>query len=627
MSASPRTSHLKSRNGCLRCKSRKVKCDERKPACQRCEGQNVQCPGYALNVRWSHRHQRQAGSGPSRPTSTAVWNDLLPQDGWPTPPTLPAPKDSAVTVLSPSSAASWASIQNSWMIGLDDSDLSMTLFDPLAATEGAAEATRPVALFGRRSLSPSPAREISHLPTALSQYFFSDVISLYCSWDSKSNIMRGIVETRWQSSSVLNHTIQSMAAACLSEDFPQMLAVARREHDQAMESIRADFPSSTTGRKDILLAYMLLGHTASWLAPQNLATDRFRASWNMLGSIMEDAPDDNAKTLSFFSDTMEYWAMLLVFLTDRRELGNFRRRPGAAMIGPSPSASASDTAGSIDEPHPYSGISRETVKLLTDTGILVFGYRTHMAKVRFMAERDLDIFRAALRDARRLERSFLAHVSPDLVQLRDPGDPQTPLEHLRLIDEAYRCTGLLQLYRVFPDLLSERYTPWCEASLLSPAPGSGRSSITPEERQAWLTKLALHVLGILQNIPFESRTRSVQPFIMVAVSSELRRKSAVCNSDRPRLGYPTISGRNSGDPTRSSLLADGPALDRDEIEVVKARKFIRARLAAYSHVLPLNKVQVISELLKAVWAALDRGEEEVYWVDIARDKGLRTMMG
>jgi hypothetical protein len=36
----------RSRTGCLSCRHRRVKCDERKPSCKRCESANIYCTGY-----------------------------------------------------------------------------------------------------------------------------------------------------------------------------------------------------------------------------------------------------------------------------------------------------------------------------------------------------------------------------------------------------------------------------------------------------------------------------------------------------------------------------------------------------------------------------------------------------
>lgn len=42
---------VRSRNGCLTCKRRKVKCDETRPHCRRCDEESRHCAGYAQQVR------------------------------------------------------------------------------------------------------------------------------------------------------------------------------------------------------------------------------------------------------------------------------------------------------------------------------------------------------------------------------------------------------------------------------------------------------------------------------------------------------------------------------------------------------------------------------------------------
>ncbi|RFN53482.1 c6 zinc finger domain protein [Fusarium flagelliforme] len=427
-------------------------------------------------------------------------------------------------------------------------------------------------------------RQILHIPTALSEYFFTEVIPLYCVWDSKSNIMRSIVENMWQSSGALHHTIQSMAAACLSETFPHLLTIARQEHSLALEYVknREEFPAQ---KQALTLAMTFLGHTSSWISPNNLAPDMYRTSCKMLEDMNEG--DGNPAT-SFFAGTMDYWGMLLAYLTDSEE----------SDVPDTTSASQTN----LIEPHPYCGISNQIIKVLRSIGLLIFRYRKQMSNIGFMTERHVDIFRDALRHARRLERVLLAHRLPDLSQIQDPGDPQTSLIHMKLMDDAYRHTGLLQLYRVFPDLLIERYAPWDKTNILQPVPETKIPSA--EERQVWLTELALHVIKILEEIPFESRTRSAQPFIMVAVSSELVIKSEETSGNG---GF--------------------ACLDQLPLRVSKARKFLASRLAAYTHILPLQKTRAISQLINHIWSALDAGEQHVYWLDMAYQKKLGTMFG
>lgn len=57
----PRLSHKKSRKGCLRCKGRKVKCDEARPVCTACQHHNLFCEWPNLVVSYQ--------VGPGRPAS------------------------------------------------------------------------------------------------------------------------------------------------------------------------------------------------------------------------------------------------------------------------------------------------------------------------------------------------------------------------------------------------------------------------------------------------------------------------------------------------------------------------------------------------------------------------------
>jgi Fungal Zn(2)-Cys(6) binuclear cluster domain len=42
----------KSRNGCITCKGKRLKCDESKPTCEQCRKRNVQCGGYCKAFKW-----------------------------------------------------------------------------------------------------------------------------------------------------------------------------------------------------------------------------------------------------------------------------------------------------------------------------------------------------------------------------------------------------------------------------------------------------------------------------------------------------------------------------------------------------------------------------------------------
>ena len=56
------TEKRRRKTGCLTCRTRRVKCDERKPDCERCEAANVECAGYAEKRRVKIRRPEQSAT-------------------------------------------------------------------------------------------------------------------------------------------------------------------------------------------------------------------------------------------------------------------------------------------------------------------------------------------------------------------------------------------------------------------------------------------------------------------------------------------------------------------------------------------------------------------------------------
>lgn len=48
----------KSHTGCQRCKTKKLKCDETRPACQVCVNAGAECPGFTPQLKWSRKHEK-----------------------------------------------------------------------------------------------------------------------------------------------------------------------------------------------------------------------------------------------------------------------------------------------------------------------------------------------------------------------------------------------------------------------------------------------------------------------------------------------------------------------------------------------------------------------------------------
>ncbi|KAL3600095.1 hypothetical protein FPOAC2_04326 [Fusarium poae] len=418
--------------------------------------------------------------------------------------------------------------------------------------------------------SSSRLREIHDVSSSLSTYFFQDVLPRYCTWDSNSSIIRIIIQAMWQSSGALHHTMQSMAASCLSNEIPSFSRIAARERVLALEYIQ-----ETPMREDRLLTSFLLGHTSSWVNPTDLVPNQFNEIWATLDSYTSSA--GTTSVVSFIQEALEYWTMVLSFITDTERLGNSAAGLSRTS-GPLP-------PNSIITPNPFSGVTRGAVGIFTDTSRLIYKLRKRLPQLRFIRETDINFLRETLDEAHRLEHRILGYRPLDATTIVVLGDPHTTPEHFKILDEVFWYTSLLQLYRVFPDLLIQRYQPWNPQNILQAEAASHVPS--RDETEEWLMKLALHILAMLQSIPLDSRTRSIQAPIIVALSSELRYKSP----DVSRFDSESEAGYHE---------AISPSTISHSVEIAWARRFVMSRLSIYWHVLPLQKVKKYQILVKHI---------------------------
>ncbi|KAF4332212.1 hypothetical protein FBEOM_14000 [Fusarium beomiforme] len=655
-----KASHRKSRQGCRQCKA--LRCDEKKPSCTRCETRGVACSGYNANIRWSYKHevQRQQSDNSQEIVAIAVptidnnFQSLIPEAGSTVPVSQAAVSstddhqgthEAPITIFSHDHSIGplfgrWGQSyhldahcleDNSALYNLEDATLNGFLLqsdgpdwltvplqdrveetpqdsNPIPTSDDASGILRDIPINGGSADDMSQAqsisipessrlREIRDVSSSLSTYFFQDVLPRYCTWDSNSNIIRIIIQALWQSSGALHHTMQSMAASCLSNEIPYFSKIAAQERLLALQCVQ-----ETPMREDRLLTAFLLGHTSCWVNPTDLVPNQFNEIWATLESYTSSA--GTTSVISFVQEALEYWTMVLSFITDTEQLGN-----SASGL---PRTSGPLPLNSIITPNPFSGVTRGAVSIFTDTSRLIYKLRKRLPQLRFIREADVNFLRETLNEAHRLEHRILEYSPLDASTIVVLGDPHTMPEHFKILDEVFWYTSLLQLYRVFPDLLIQRYQPWNPQKILQPQAASHVPS--RDETDEWLMKLALHILAMLQGIPLDSRTRSIQAPIIVALSSELRYKS----SDASELD----SASEAGD-----LRAMSPSTISRSVEIARARRFVMSRLSIYWHVLPLQKVKKYQILVKHIWQALDAGVPDVYWADMLCNKQLRTVMG
>jgi hypothetical protein len=241
-------------------------------------------------------------------------------------------------------------------------------------------------------------------------------------------------------------------------------------------------------------------------------------------------------------------------------------------------------------------------------------------------------------NAQTLEEDLLSAEYPAQHELADPGDARTPRRDFLVLAEAYRCAGLLELYRIFPSLLRRRlgtnnnssesdadadanttgFIPWTqlEPALLRDAVSSFSRThpfsppprfSTPYETTdttMWLNSLALHILSLLSTLPATSGTCCLQPILFVTAASELRLTSSI--------DYFDVHGN------------DG--------RVLATRRFVEQRMAEFAFRLPDKPVRRCIDIVREVWKRADAARSDgtggdVFWVDVVVEKGWQTVMG
>ncbi|KAL3474636.1 fungal-specific transcription factor domain-containing protein [Aspergillus californicus] len=671
----------KSRNGCARCKSKRVKCGEEKPHCSRCTRLGVRCPGYVQALRWVSNQpstgdggletnpdndftfdspiesspgisnqsipQRQTGDYPPQSGSPLVSNEVNPPgpanlvddanalcDGlWDLQhagslPELadlcaqspgPAHHDPGIEFDSPASLGSDPLAFFSLAVpGLQDESRDFPGFDPSTIVRQYPPPSAPPVRPAPRDLTSIP-RPLNNPSWTLIEYYFKEVAALFSSYDSQMNPFRTTVSRLWGSSLAMCRTMQSMAAATLVNDFPQFGPMGKKMRNEAIEIIS----NETTIDDKSLLALLMLGQTASWHDPKDLGISFFNLLRRRLDSAMlakATTPSTRGNNYQFFEEALVYWEMLLSFVAD-----------DAAVLPAPPTPSNTESLVLQRVPHPWTGIARDTQYTVQEAGRLVRAERKRIRCRRFTSQADIAEAQNALEKARELEERLLALAHPTEAEIVSPGDDETPVWHLLTMAEVYRCTGLLQLYRAFPDLLQRRlplqhhsptqpptdpFQPHTHHDQPSNPPWFNDPSYlhqpeTSEEvyHNNWLTEFALTTLSRLKTIPLESRTRCLQPLLLVATSSELR---------LPPQPTPSLSDPGTG---------YGPCISSHALDVAQTRRFILGRLTSFLHVLPPKPITVCLELVQEVWKRMDAGDSEVYWMDVMIEKGWETTMG
>ncbi|KAF2819865.1 hypothetical protein CC86DRAFT_361233 [Ophiobolus disseminans] len=684
----------KSRNGCGRCKLKRLKCDETAPSCLQCKKRNVACPGYEKTLKWSTKYevfspvQFKSASPKPKPTAEIITRApearqsqlslnvassiealaaVLPvgrkntttestaKEASPPVPSPPALEETVAVLESstededsprdyePFMMEDIETVDSALVDGavyaipvphddfsfdpFEDCDLDITSFDDIgldfddtsykhdfsstsapsafttreSSREDSPRLSRSLLLDFYRLPSPSPNPSSSDdIESVLIQHYFKDVCSAFSCFDSVLNPFRTTIGRVYQECPSINFAIQSMAAAHLANTFPNMAAVGVELQRKAFDALQAELPlvqSNQSSATKTFLSIMLLGLTTSWhdssaLGLEYLSTARCLILPKLLSRSEEVEAQREAQ---FFEESLIHWEMLMGFVTE--DAMSFSSQSGLRprRVTKQNVPSARRTDGKI-VPHPWTGIAPTGQFLLAEVGRLVRRERSldkdSATDIRRRQENSLN--------AASLEEDLLALEYPIADELADTGDVRTPKQDFIDIAEAYRCAGLLELYRVFPSILRKRLgndkRGASNVNFHFPMPRY-ETLYEDTDIKLWLNSLAMHILRSIESISSSSGTFCIQPLLLVIAASELKFVSSVDFFD----------------------------VHANDSRVLSSRDFVMKRLQEFALRLPNKPLRQMIKLIKETWRQADDGQD-AFWIDIMNENGWHTVM-
>lgn len=455
------------------------------------------------------------------------------------------------------------------------------------------------------------------LPVMLVQYYFHTVCNQWSSFDCPLNPFRTIISRLWSRNAAIYFAIQSMSAASLANDFPTMRAIGIQTQQQAIACLNNSVQKGSTQTKDdeYFLALLMIGSTTAWHDASDLGLPYLRAAQDHLlrqERQYKNADSALAKQHPLFKQCLLWWNLLAAFVTEDSPIVD---------VESSIENSETDLAVYLVDgqilPHPWTGSLRYSLSLFYRTARIIRAAKTsHRRRPEALDPTLIDLTSMAeelelRQEAENLEDKILFTGFSFYCGPIDIGDSNTPPSHFLTLAEVYRCTALLQIYHVFPEILEERLQSNQAADDESPIPAlflvlfpvaAEWSSCSVEDARH---TLALHIVSLLEQLPSTSGTKVMQPVVLACISSDL-----------------VFSSGSVLGAIENAI----PSLNTLDVDIAQARRKVKMRLSELTIILPKLPMQRIYNVVHETWDRADSGLEE-FWLDVMVDLNLETIMG
>ncbi|RDW93633.1 Zn(II)2Cys6 transcription factor [Aspergillus mulundensis] len=578
----------KSRAGCLKCKQRRIKCDLRDPACAQCEKVGLSCPGYKRGLRWSYKHELLRDEQPVHQGNCGKIRKVEKANK------LPAPITAGIRKTSTRTAERKRSIVRH-------------------------------ACF-RRTTSPVPHVYLEIPTDQLLRHYFTIVCSTISAHDSPQNPFRCLVAALIPTYPPLLHAVLALSAAHLQQHEKYGGRQALEYKTEAMSMVAAHIshlnngavaisaPSSrNTGTTALLLTVIFMGIISKWNPTEDDANNATiidtlhlqgaRAIFKhwIVGTnpqLIRPAPYHLHAT--FFVGILACWEAFSSFYVDQ-DLNTVDYLWAYAYPG-----------SEADAPNPYTGISTSLFIYMAKVGTI--SRQLHRLKWQRLETWDAwenaqeaGAYLNLLQKAQEIEDAVRGFPVPRLHDHSSKGDhapspaqeaedPTTWRSGFCTLSRVYRLCILLELYRVFPELIPLVYA-------YSDTPPATSSYPSPRTKPLLLA-LATQVIALLMSLPKTPGTKAIPMLPLIVAGSALQR----------------------GTESNSA------------VAVMYGRSVVSQKLSSMSIYCSADSVDQAKGIVEGVWMSADHGWNTfdtdvnegfvfVDWTDFIMEKGVGDLAG
>jgi len=324
---------------------------------------------------------------------------------------------------------------------------------------------------------------------------------------------------------------------------------------------------------------------------------------------------------SFIIGALAYWEALLAFVVDQ---------PLSTLDYLKPFCDQSSL--DVIQLNPWSGICTPLFVYLGQVAILARQKRLSfkMQAMGWSSSTDA-ICQEILSAASTVERQILDYKVPPRAKTCDTGDPKTSLSHLENFAHCYQLASLLELYRSFPELLTNQISVdgARASSHFSPLASFGRADAqrtyqnSKQAHRELLLDMAGTLIWLLEDVP-ENCGFSIGHTLAIII----------CGSVLYSVPQDSDATHDGQHRTVTNLLTS-VAMRRTTI--TRRREFLRRRIRGNSRVTGLKSLEQVEQLLDAVWSRMDVACNlpssdaddplDVHWLDVMAECRLETVYG